>query len=282
MAAMNINSGIYWIQGLVDGEWSNLQRCDAHADAVSRMGVLSNDRRYGELRLVLARMQRGEIEYTTLATVRNGEVVSQTSLLDSLLPAMAPAVPDRAAAGAKRRWRRPALAVVLVAAIAAGVATADRYPELALALYRGIGWSAGSDAAPRSAGYAAAPASYGERLFNAVDADDGASVRRLMAARPGDLNLDELLLFVDDSWGAGPRKIVDYALLGSHMSAADALLSAGAVPSEWLLAQLQRHPDDPKMKAAMVLLAEFGPVRPVSLDAAIVQTAREFAGRPPD
>jgi hypothetical protein len=276
---MNINSGIYWIQGLVDGEWSNIQRCDEHADAVSRMGALANDPRYRELRLVLAKMQKGEIEYTTLVTVRDGEIVSSNPLLDSLLPPADNAEAKPAQAGSCRRWRIPALAAVLVLAIAGGVVTANRYPDLALSLYRAMGWQGGADRAVRQANAPSAK-DFTDRLFEAVDADDGAAIRRLMAARPGDLHLDGLIQFVDDSWGAGPRKIVDYALLGGYMSAADALLSTGAVPSEWLLALLQRHPDDPKMKAAAALLAEFGSVKPVSLDSAIVQTAREFGGQP--
>jgi len=111
-----------------------------------------------------------------------------------------------------------------------------------------------------------------------------------MAARPGDLRLDELLFFVDDSWNTGPRKITDYALLGGNMSAADALLAAGATPSLWMLALLQHYPDEARLKPVIVLLNEYGPVivllneyglaLPVLLNTAILETAREFQGAP--
>ncbi len=101
-----------------------------------------------------------------------------------------------------------------------------------------------------------------------------------MAARPGDLRLDELLFFVDDSWNTGPRKITDYALLGGNMSAADALLAAGATPSLWMLALLQHYPDEARLKPVIVLLNEYGLALPVLLNTAILETAREFQGAP--
>jgi hypothetical protein len=277
---MDINRGIYWIQGLSEGEWRNLQRCADHADATSKMGPLTNDRRYRELRLVLAQAQQGSIEYTTLVTVRDGKVMSNSSLLETLLPAAPAPVSTPAPEVNHRRWRVAALSVILIVAIAAGVAIAAKFPHMALSLYASLGWHA-EPAAPvvfASRNKPAATGTLEERLFDAVDANDSAAIRGLMATRPGDLRLDELFVFVDDGWGTGPRQITDYALLGGYMAAADALLAIGATPSEWLLTLAQRRGEEERLKAAVSLLNEFGLARPVSFNSAISETAREFEG----
>lgn len=138
---MSEKFGIYWIQGQIDGEWSNLQRCDDHDDAVAKMGPLANDRRYQELRLVLAQVQKGKIEYTTLVTVRDGEIVSDSSLLETFAPSAkeppreAPVVAEPSK---RRSWHIPLLALILIAAIGGGLAIANRYPNFALAIYESL------------------------------------------------------------------------------------------------------------------------------------------------
>lgn len=120
--------------------------------------------------------------------------------------------------------------------------------------------------------------SYSRRLFAAVDADDAAAMRRLMAARAGDIRLDELRDFVDDSWGTGPRMIVDYALLGGHLAAAEALLAAGVTPSDWLRGVIARNVNLAKLRPAIALMMEFGALPEIAVEAAIKETNRELGG----
>ncbi|MEX2617881.1 MAG: hypothetical protein WD767_17465 [Alphaproteobacteria bacterium] len=280
---MDVNRGIYWIQGQSDGEWRNLQRCADHTDAISKLAPLTGDRRYRELRLVLAQAQRGRIEYKTLVKVRDGEIISGSSLLETLLPTEPLAVSATAPVERNQRWRIAALSVLLVAAIASGVAIAQKYPQLALALYTSFDRETEPTAwtiVPKKE--TAATGTFEERLFDAVDANDSTAIRRLMATRPGDLRLDELFLYVDDGWGTGPRQIADYALLGSNFAAADALLATGATPSEWLLTLVKRRGDEERLKPAIGLLNEFGLARPLSFNSAISETAREFEGDVPN
>ena len=280
---MDVNRGIYWIQGRNEGEWRNLQRCADHADAISKLAPPTNDRRYREVRLVLAQAQQGRIEYTTLVTVRDGETIFNSPLLETLLPAAPTAVSATAPVESHRRRRVAAYSVVLVVAIASGVAIAHNYPQLALALYTSLGREPEPAARTIIPGkMAVVSGTFEERLFDAVDANDSTAIRQLMAGRPGDLRLDELFLYVDDGWGTGPRQIADYALLGGNFAAADAILATGAIPSKWLLTLLRRHGDEERLKPAIVLLNEFGLARPVSFDSAISETAREFEGDVPN
>ena len=120
--------------------------------------------------------------------------------------------------------------------------------------------------------------SYSRQLFAAVDADDAAAMRRLMAARLGDIKLDELRDFVDDGWGSGPRMIIDYALLGGNLAAAEALLGAGVTPSDWLRGVIARNVGLAKLRPAIALLMEFGALPEISVEAAIKETNRELSG----
>ena len=296
---MSEQLGIYWIQGLVGSVWQNLQRCANLDDSIARMGLLLTDENFSELRLVLAQSQDGHIEYTTLVTTRDGAVISD-SLLDAGLPPTAPPRP------AGWKLRAVVLCAILVAAIAGGLAIANYDRHLAIAFYERAsslvrpdqpkpGLATQTSAPPKSQTTAppavqifnppaAKPSltrtepSYADRLFTAVDADDKTMMRLLMAARPGDLQLDEVREFVDDGWGAGPRMIVDYALLGGNLAAADALLSAGATPSDWLLGVIARNTDFAKLQRAISLLREFGAVPDISVEAAIEETNRELSG----
>ena len=90
---------------------------------------------------------------------------------------------------------------------------------------------------------------------------------RLMAVRPGDILLDELRDFVDDGWGTGPRMIVDYALLGGHLAAAQTLLAAGVTPSDWLRGIVARNLGLPRLQPAIALLMKFNALPGLSVEA---------------
>ena len=267
--------GIYWIQGLGDGGWRNLQRCADHDDAIARMGPLLADPRFRETRLVLARSQDGRIDYTTLVETRDGAVVSNDRLLDAGAPPSARPRPVTA----RLKPTVLVLAGVLVAAIAGGIAIANYNQPLAIAFFeRATAFMRPDRPLPAAPVAKVEEASYAARLFAAVDADDAAETRRLMAARPGDLRLDELRDVVDDGWGAGARAIVDYALLGGHLASADALLSAGAAPSDWLRGVIARNAGLAKLRPAIALLMEFGALPAIAVEAALEETNRELRG----
>jgi len=161
------------------------------------------------------------------------------------------------------RRRAVLLSMVLLVAVAAGLALAARDPDTAAAFFtRTMAAMAAVTpvqtkrpaAAPPARARPSLPADFTETLFEAVDADDAAAVRVLMATRPGALVLDEVALFVDDRWGAGPRGLVDYAVLGGHLRAADALLAAGATPSRRLLALVAAYAGVERLRRARALL----------------------------
>lgn len=292
---------IFWIQGLDDGAWRNLQRCDDHNDAIARMGPLLSDQHFSELRLVLAQSQDGRIDYTTLVTTRDGKVVSDAPLIGGLPPP-----PNAPPAAARRKWPVAMCCGILAAAVAGGIVIANYDWNLAIAFYeRAVSLTQMAPSAdppnkkvsdpPKKqvadppaiqasvppAAKSAAPQtrpSYSRRLFAAVDADDAAAMRRLMAARAGDIRLDELRDFVDDSWGTGPRMIVDYALLGGHLAAAEALLAAGVTPSDWLRGVIARNVNLAKLRPAIALMMEFGALPEIAVEAAIKETNRELGG----
>lgn len=280
---MRDQPGIYWIQGLDDSGWRTLRRCADHDDATARMGPLLTDRRFRETRLVLAQSQDGRIEYTTLVKTRNGVVVPDNSSDTS--PVVLPAALARATTASRKR-RAAVFAGILVAAIGGGLAIAKYNQNFAVALYEGAATLVRPDEPDRSKPLIPAPAppppkiepSYTGRLFAAVDANDAAATRRLMVARPSDLRLDELRDFVDDGWGTGPRAIVDYALLGGHIAAAEALLSAGATPSDWLRGVITRNVGLAALQPAIALLMEFGALPEISIETAVEETNRELGG----
>jgi len=182
-------------------------------------------------------------------------------------------------AATRRRPRAAVLFVLLAASIAGGLAIATYNQDLAIAFFERAATLARPDRrTPKPPPAATAEPSYTERLFAAVDADDAVAMRHLMAARPGDLRLDELRDFVDDGWGAGPRGIVDYALLGGNLATADALLSAGATPSDWLRGVIARNAGMAKLRPAIDLLMEFGALPDIAVEAAMEETNRELNG----
>jgi hypothetical protein len=119
---------------------------------------------------------------------------------------------------------------------------------------------------------------YPGQLFAAVDANDAAAMWRLMAVRPDDILLDELADFVDDGWGTGPRMIVDYALLGGHLAAAQALLAAGVTPSDWLRGIVASNMRRPRLQPAIALLMKFGALPEISVAPAIQETDAKRSG----